>query len=336
MSILGFLKKQLIDVLEWNEVGDEILAWRYPMQDNEIQNGGKLTVREGQRALFVNEGRVADQFGPGLYTLTTKNLPLLTDLMNIAKGFESPFKSDVVFFSTREKIDQKWGTPQPITVNDKQFGAIRLRAFGSFSYTISDVDVFYKKLSGARDLYSIQDLDGQLRSAISMSLATFFGKSEIGFVEMAGNQTAFSELLKTAMKDTFAQYGLSVATFFVQSVSLPEEVQAYLDKASSMRVVGDLRNYAQFQTAEAIGTAAANPGGMGGIGAGLGAGAAIGQAMMGAFSQANASSSSASSGGSGSEEVLETIAKLHDLVGKGILTQAEFDTKKAELLKKIT
>ena len=331
MGILSFLKKQLIDVVEWNETGDDTLAWRYPMQDNEIQNGGKLTVREGQRALFVNEGRIADEFGPGLYTLTTQNLPILTDLMNWGKGFESPFKSDIVFFSTREKIDQKWGTPQPITVRDKDFGAIRLRAFGSYSYDISDVQIFYKKLSGGRERYTVEELDGQLKSAIAMALATFLGKSEIGFVEMAGNQSAFSDLLKTAVHDAFAQYGLQVATFYVQSVSLPEEVQAYLDKASSMRVVGDLKNYAQFQTAEAIGTAAANPGGLGGIGAGLAAGQAVGQAMMGAFNK-----NDQGSGTNASDDALATLSKLHDLVAKGILTQAEFDEKKAELLKKIT
>ena len=334
MGIINFLKKQLIDVIEWNETGDELLAFRYPMQDHEIQNGGKLTVREGQMALFVNEGQVADLFGPGLHNLTTQNLPILTDLKNWDKGFLSPFKSDVVFFSTREKIDQKWGTPQPITLKDKDFGPIRLRAFGSYSFCLTDPKVFYKKLSGARDVYSLSDLEGQLRSMVATALATFFGKGEIAFLEMAGNQTLLSDQLKAVLTETFNQYGLGVQTFYVQSISLPEEVQAYLDKSSSMHVLGDMQKYAQFQTADSIHLAAENPGGIGGLGAGVAVGQAIGSSMMNAFSQ-NGSTAGNQAGAAAGEDVVATLTKLHDLVAKGILTQAEFDAKKAELLKKI-
>ena len=178
MGIVNFFKKQFIDVIEWNESGDQVLAYRYPMQDHEIQNGGQLTVREGQLELFVNEGQVADLFSPGLHVLNTRTLPILTNLKNWDKAFQSPFKSDVVFFSTREKIDQKWGTPQPITLNDKDFGAIRLRAFGTYSFKIEDAKLFYQKLSGARDEYGISDLEGQLRSMTASTLASFFGKGE--------------------------------------------------------------------------------------------------------------------------------------------------------------
>lgn len=343
MGIINFLKKQFIDVIEWNENGDEVLAYRYPMQDHEIQNGGQLTVREGQAALFVNEGQVADLFGAGLHKLTTQNLPILTDLKNWDKAFLSPFKSDVVFFSTREKIDQKWGTPQPITLKDKDFGPIRLRAFGTYSFNLTDPKLFYKKLSGARDVYSLSDLEGQLKSMVATTLATFFGKGEIAFLEMAGNQSALSDHMKAALVETFSQYGLGVQTFFVQSISLPEEVQAYLDKSSSMRVLGDMQKYAQFQTADSIHLAAENPGGLGGLGAGVAVGQAIGSSMMNAFLGGGSSSSGSSSSNAGaanssaasSAEVLATLTKLHELVAQGILTQAEFDAKKAELLKKI-
>ena len=142
VTLRQFLGKQLIDVIQWNEAEDGMLAFRYPMQDMEIQNGGQLTVRESQMAAFVNEGKIADVFGPGLHTLTTRNLPLLTDLMNSDKGFESPFKSDVYFFSTRLQIDQKWGTATPITIRDKEFGAVRLRGYGIYSYRIADPRVF--------------------------------------------------------------------------------------------------------------------------------------------------------------------------------------------------
>ena len=153
MTLREFLTKQLIDVLQWNETEDGILAWRYPMQDMEIQNGGQLTVRESQVAVFVDEGKIADVFGPGLHTLNTRNLPLLTDLMNWDKGFESPFKSDVYFFSTRLQMAQKWGTATPITIREKEFGAVRLRGYGIYSYRVKDrADVFRAGERDARHL----------------------------------------------------------------------------------------------------------------------------------------------------------------------------------------
>src|SRR3954447_3539063 len=154
MSLRSFISKQFIDVIEWVEPEDGILSYRYPMQDREIQNGGKLTVRDSQMAVFVNEGKLADAFGPGLYTLNTHTLPILTYLKNWDKAFKSPFKSDVYFFSTREQLDQKWGTAQPITVRDKELGALRVRAFGNYTYQVKDPKVFHQKISGTRDSYS--------------------------------------------------------------------------------------------------------------------------------------------------------------------------------------
>src|SRR5260370_9003596 len=162
MSLGDFLKKQFIDVIHWTEPEDGILAYRFPMQDMEIQNGGKLTVRESEMAAFVNEGRVADIFSPGLYTLNTQTLPILTNLMNWDKAFQSPFKSDVYFFSTRLQVNQRWGTPNAITIRDKEFGAVRLRAFGIYSYRLSDPRTFYTKVSGTRALYSVADPHGHL------------------------------------------------------------------------------------------------------------------------------------------------------------------------------
>ncbi|MGH9633035.1 MAG: SPFH domain-containing protein, partial [Bryobacteraceae bacterium] len=166
MGIRDFFLKQFIDVIHWTEPEDGILAWRFPMKDMEIQNGAKLTVRESQMAAFVNEGRMADVLGPGLYTLNTNTLPLLTNLMNWDKLFQSPFKSDVYFFSTRLQTNQRWGTPQPVTIRDKEFGAVRLRAFGIYSYRLSDPRTFHMKISGTRDLYRVAELEGQLRNTI--------------------------------------------------------------------------------------------------------------------------------------------------------------------------
>src|ERR1039457_3686854 len=166
MSLRDFLAKQFIDVIHWTEPEDGILAYRYPMQDMEIQNGGKLTVRESQMAAFVNEGRIVDIFAPGLYTLSTHTLPLLTNLLNWDKAFKSPFKSDVYFFSSRLRMDQKWGTATPITIRDREFGAVRMRAYGIYAYRIDDARKFYQKVSGSRGVYLVGDLEGQLRNTI--------------------------------------------------------------------------------------------------------------------------------------------------------------------------
>jgi membrane protease subunit (stomatin/prohibitin family) len=341
MSLTDFIRKQFIDVIDWVESEPGLLAYRYPMQDREIQNGGMLTVRESQLAVFVNEGKLADVFKPGLYKLTTNTLPILTYVRNWDKAFQSPFKSDVFFFTTREQLDQRWGTSQPITVRDKDYGPLRIRAFGNYSYRIRDIEPFWKRLSGTFERYTVEDLDGQLRARVMQELASFLGASAIAFVDMAANQAQFSAKLKEVLTAPFGEYGLELCSFQVESVSLPEELQERMDKAASMRIVGDLRAYTQFQTAEAIPTAAANPGGLAGAGAGIGAGVAIGQAMAGQMAAVGGAAAPAAAAGAAQaaaaagEDPLALLDRLHELVGKGVLTQAEFDAKKAQLLDKI-
>jgi membrane protease subunit (stomatin/prohibitin family) len=329
MGIMDFLKKQFIDVIEWVETEDGLLSWQYPMQDREIQNGAQLTVRESQLALFVNEGKIADLFGPGRYTLNTQTLPLLTNLKNWDKLFASPFKSDLYFFSTREQIDQRWGTSNPITIRDKEFGPIRLRAHGTYSYRISDPRLFFQKISGTRPAYATSELEAQLRSMVLTALSSHFGAAEVAFMDLAAQPDRFSKTLQEILRPTFAQYGLELATFLIQNISLPEELQKYLDKASSMRLLGDLKRYAQFQVADSVPLAAQNEGGAAGIGVGLGAGVGFGQAMASAFQQPAAGSEAPK------EDVFATLEKLQGLLTKGILTQEEFDRKKAELLSRI-
>ncbi|MGD0669711.1 MAG: SPFH domain-containing protein [Bryobacteraceae bacterium] len=283
MSLREFLVKQLIDVIQWTEAGDDVLAYRYPMQDMEIQNGGQLTVRDSQVALFVNEGRIADVFGPGLYKLTTRNLPLLTDLMNWDKGFESPFKSDVYFFSTRLRMDQRWGTATPITIRDKEFGAVRLRGYGIYSYRIADPKLFYGNVSGTRDTYYVSDLEGQLRNSIVAKMTDVFAPSEVAFVDMAANQGKLAEKIAGEMKPVFAGLGLELAQFVVENLSLPDDLQKVLDQRIGATMAGDLGRYTQFQAAQSLPVAAANPGGAAGVGVGLGAGLTMAQTMMGAI-----------------------------------------------------
>jgi membrane protease subunit (stomatin/prohibitin family) len=281
MSLRDFISKQFIDVIDWTEPEDGILAYRYPMQDREIQNGGKLTVRDSQAAVFVNEGKVADEFAPGLYTLNTQTLPILTYLKNWDKAFQSPFKSDVYFFSTRIQTDQHWGTQNPITIRDKEFGAIRLRGFGIYSYHLSVAKTFYNKISGTRDLYRVADLEGQLRNTIIAKMTDAFAASQVPFLDMAANQGALAEKISEQLKPGFADYGLTLDSFVVENLSLPDELQKVLDQRISMNVIGDMGRYTQYQVAQSIPIAAANEGGGSvGIGAGLGAGVAIGQAMV--------------------------------------------------------
>ncbi len=343
MGLMDFIKKQFIDVIQWTEASDGTLAWRYPMQDMEIQNGAVLVVRESQMALFVNEGKVADAFGPGTYKLTTQTLPLLTNLKNWDKLFDSPFKSDVYFFSTRQQIDQKWGTPQPITIRDSDFGAVRLRAFGNYSFRVATPALFHTEISGTRETYSVEDVDGQLRGLVLQNISNAIAASGVAFLDLAANQLSFAQALTKQLAPEFEKIGLKLEGMTVQSVSLPEELQKVLDQKIGMGMVGgDMGKFMQYQTAQAIPKfaegAAGGGGGIAGDAMGLGAGVALGQVLaqnLQAGLQTASAAAVQAAAGVKPEDVMATLEKLADLKGKGILTQEEFDAKKAELLKKL-
>jgi membrane protease subunit (stomatin/prohibitin family) len=344
MGLMDFVKKQFIDIIQWTEDDGETMAYRYPMADFEIQYGGSLTVRESQMAVFINEGKLADVFGPGMHKLTTQTLPVLTYLQNWDKLFESPFKSDVYFFSTRQRLDRKWGTPTPVTIRDKEFGMVRLRAFGIYAYHLVDPKLFHTNISGTIEKYTGEQLESQLRNTIVAHIADIFGESGVAFVDMAGNQLEFGNALKSKLDPIFAGYGLALDSFAVQSISLPEEIEKMLDTKIGMNVIGDMGRYTQFQVANSIPLAAQNEGGIAGIGAGLGAGMTMGQVMAGAMTQAMTPQQSAPTPGAAvpaaavpsMDEIIANIEKLHGLVEKGILSKEEFDAKKAELMKKIS
>lgn len=338
MGLFDFVKKQFIDIIQWTEPEDGILLYRYPMADMEIQNGAALIVRDSQAALFVNEGTVADQFGPGTYKLTTQTLPVLTYLKNWDKLFESPFKSDVLFFSTRLQLDRRWGTPNPVVVRDKDFGVVRLRAFGNYTYKLSDPKKFYAEIGGTRETYTADELEGQLSGLVVQAISDSFAKSGVAFFDMAGNFGAIAQQVQPTLTGLFERYGITLDSFTVQNVSLPEEIQAALDKRINMNILGDLNRYTQFQTAESIPLAAQNPGGIAGIGAGLAAGMAMGQSMMqnlGVPTPQQPGAAAPSPSPSGGDDIAGTLETLHNLMTKGVLTQQEFEAKKAELLKKL-
>jgi membrane protease subunit (stomatin/prohibitin family) len=339
MGLMDFIKKQFIDILQWTEGTDGVLAWRYPMADFEIQYGASLTVRESQMALFVNEGKVADVFGPGMYKLTTQTLPVLTYLKNWDKLFESPFKSDVYFFSTRQQVDQRWGTQQPVTIRDKDFGAVRLRAFGNYAYRIVDPKKFHTEISGTRDSYGVADLDGQLRGLMLQHISDAVAQSGIAFLDLAANQIEFAKQIQAATAPSFDTLGLKLESVTVQNLSLPEELQKILDQKIGMGMVGgDMGKFMQYQTAQAMPElakgAAAGGGGIAGDAMGLGAGVALGQVMAQQLQQGLQGGAAAA--GVKPDEVMATLEKLGELKAKGILTDEEFAAKKAELLKKLS
>ncbi len=350
MALMDFIKKQFIDIIQWTEEGDGTLAWRFPMAGMEIQTGGTLVVRESQMAIFVNEGQVADVFGPGTYKLTTQTLPVLTYLKNWDKLFQSPFKSDVYFFSTRQQIDQKWGTPQPITIRDKDFGAVRLRAFGNYAFRIADPKAFHTEISGTRESYPVADLEGQLRGMVLQNISNAIAGSGLPFLDLAANQVMFADALTKELAPLFAKLGILIESLTVQNVSLPEELQKILDQKIGMGMVGnDMAKFMQYQTAQAIPKFAEGGGGGGsgiaGDAMGLGAGVALGQVLAQNLAQglqapvapaaAAAAQTAAAPVGVKPEDVMATLEKLGELKSKGILTQEEFDAKKAELLKKL-
>lgn len=299
------------------------------MEDNEIQFGANLTVRDGQHAIFLNNGELADSFTPGLFELNTDTLPIFTNLENWDKGFKSPFKSDVTFFSTRENAGLKWGTAQPITVRDSEFGAIRIRAFGTYSFRIADVEQFYRTtFANVAELW-VTDIEPQMRSIIATSLAATLGSDNTAFLDLAANQQALSEKLRQAADNATDQWGDAVPSLFVESLSLPDAVQEAIDSGSSMRVLGDLNQYARFKAADTLDEAATASGGVAGAGAGVAAAMALGQVMSGGLTGQGAPAAAQHG------DPLELIEKLHKLHIAGALSEAEYNAKKAELLARL-
>ena len=284
MGLFDALRNEFIQIIEWLDESSNTLVYRFPVHDQEIKMGAQLTVRENQVALFINEGEVADLFKPGRYELSTQNLPILTTLRGWKYGFDSPFKAEVYFFNTRLFTDLKWGTSNPVMMRDAEFGMIRMRAFGTYAIRIADPKEFFKSVVGTQGLTTTEDILGQLRSTIINHFSDIIAESKIAALDLASSYRELSQLAQKELAPSFASYGLELARFNIDNISLPEEVEAAIDQRTKLGVYGDrLQQYAQMQTADSIKVAAANPGGIAGAGAGLGAGMAIGQTMGQAF-----------------------------------------------------
>lgn len=285
MGIFKMIKGQLIDVIEWTDSSANTMVYRYESGGKEIMMGAQLTVRESQVAVFVNEGKIADVFQPGRYELSTQNMPVMTALKSWKYGFNSPFKAEVYFINTRQFLDLKWGTSNPVMMRDTDFGMIRLRAFGIYSFRVQDPVVFLREVFGTSELFTTEGVEGQVKRMIVSSLSDMLAQSKIPALDLAANYDELSQYMLNAISPKITHLGLKLDSFVIENISLPEEVEKAMDRRTSMGVVGDLNRYAQFQGAEALREAANNPGGSAGIGVGMGAGMAMGQMMGQSFQQ---------------------------------------------------
>ncbi|ODS10969.1 uncharacterized protein VSF3289_01230 [Vibrio scophthalmi] len=285
---MGFWNKimgEFIDIVEWIDDSNDTLVWRFERHQNEIKNGAQLTVRQGQVAIFVNEGQIADVFESGMYQLTTANLPILSTLKGWKHGFNSPFKAEVYFVNMRLFTNNKWGTKNPIMLRDPEFGPVRLRAFGNYDIRVSEPLKLLEQVVGTDGCFQIDEIQGQLRTMAVARFTDAVGESKLPVLDMAANYDEFALLMREKMNGDFATYGLTLAKFMVENISLPPEVEEALDKRSSMGILGNLNQYTQFQAAEALEAAAQNGGGNASAGMEMGMGFAMAQQMAQAMTQ---------------------------------------------------
>ncbi|UOE39189.1 SPFH domain-containing protein [Chryseobacterium oryzae] len=285
MGLFDRLKQEFIDIIEWTDNSQNTIVWKFPRFNNEIKMNAKLTVRESQQAVFFNEGTIADVFNPGMYTLQTQNMPILATLKGWKYGFESPFKADVFFVNTKQFIDQKWGTKNAIVLNDDRFGMIELRSFGTFAFKVIDAGKFIKEIAGTNDTYETEDVIGQLKSIIVTKFSSAIGDGSIPIDKFAANLEDLSRICQTKLNDEFAGYGLEITKFLIENVSMPEDLKKEIFEYSRLNKL-DMQKLSQFKAAQSIEIAAANEGGLAGIGAGIG----VGNAMAGVFTQNQTSS----------------------------------------------
>ncbi len=284
---------QFIEVIEWKDESSNRMVYEFPVHKNEIKMGAQLTVRESQVAIFVNEGQIADVFEPGRYSLNTENMPILTKLKSWKYGFNSPFKAEVYFVNTKQFLDQKWGTKNPIMMRDKEFGIIRLRGFGVYGFRITDCVTFMKEVFGTNPDVSTETISPQLSQYIVSGITDYIAEMQIPALDLAMKYDEIAEGMMNKLSAKFKEYGLTITNFVISNLSLPPEVEAAMDKRTQMGVLGDLDKYTKYQAAEAIRDAAQNEGGgMASMGAGIGVAGAMSKVMMDAMSPQNTTSQS--------------------------------------------
>ncbi len=347
MGLLDWGKAQFLDVVEWLDDTNDTMAWRFPFRGQEIQNGGKLVVRESQVAVFVNEGQFADAFGPGTHTLNTQNLPILATLKGWKFGFESPFKSDVYFLNTKLFNDLGWGTPNPIMMRDADFGVLRIRAFGIYSIRVVDPKSFLKNVVGTNGVFSVADIQEQLRKSLVSRFTDALGEAKVPALDLAAKYDELSDLLRAKMDPEFQTMGLECSKLFIENISLPEEVEAMMDKRTSVGMMAPVMGaYTQMQVADSMPLAAQNPGGMAGMGMGLGMGVGMGNMMgaqMGAsmgqmqqqpYPQGMGAPQPPPVPATPTKSLKEELTDLKDLFDSQLISQPEFDAQRAAIMRK--
>lgn len=280
MGLLDPLLGEFIDVVEWNEIGTDQLVWRFPRYKDAIKSGAQLIVREGQQAVFVNEGRIADCFEPGRHRLSTRNLPLLTTLLALPTAFESPFKAEVYFISMRRFTDQRWGTKHPVLLRDAELGPIRLRGFGTFEVQVSNPQQLIINLNGSNPTFNLADIQLQLRNLIVSRLADILGEAKIPALDLAANYDELSASLNKRLASTSTDYGLEITNLLVENIALPAEVEAAIDRRAAIGLTGNLDDFRTYQEGIALEKAAANPAGMAAGAAGLAMGFGLGERIQ--------------------------------------------------------
>ena len=296
MGILDIFKSQLIDVIEWKDSSANTMVHRYDNNGKEIMMGAQLTVRESQVAVMVNEGQIADVFAPGRYELSTQNMPIMTALQSWKFGFNSPFKAEVYFINTKQFLDRKWGTSNPVMMRDAEFGMVRLRAHGIYSFRVTDPVAFLKEVFGTSAYMTVEGVEGQIKRTLVSGLSDAIAQSKIPALDLAANYDELSQYALQALAPRIENLGLKLESFVIENISLPQEVEQAMDRRTSMGVVGDLNKYTQFQAAEAMRDAANNQGGTAGMGAGMGAGMMMAQAMQMSGQQVQAAPAAAVAG----------------------------------------
>ena len=321
MGLMDYLKTQFLEIIEWQDDSRDTISWRFPDEDKEIKNGAQLIVRESQTAQFIYLGQFGDTFGPGKYSLVTDNIPILSTLKGWKYGLHSPFKADLYYVNTRLFTGNKWGTANPIMLRDADFGIVRARAYGTFDFHVVDVKTFLKEVAGTDDHFRLDEFSDTMRSRIVSVFTDALASAKVPVLDVAARYSELGEALLPAINPAVvSKYGIEISSFIVENVSVPPEVEAAIDKRSSMAAVGNLNDYVKFQMAEAMGKGGGEAGGMAGTAAGLGAGLAMGQQMMAAMGTPQATPPVAGAGAV--PPVIPAGGGIPELLGTGDVAKA--------------
>lgn len=346
MGLLGWMKRQLIDIIECTDQGNA-LVWRFPHHDNEIKNGAKLIVRPGQVAVFIHEGQLGDVFGPGTYTLETQNIPVLTSLKSWKYGFDSPFRSEITFVSVKTALSNKWGTMNPITLRDADFGMVRLRAYGMYAVKVNpdveSVKKFFTDIVGTDGYMTLDEIEGHLRGMLVSAFTAALGEAKVPALDLAGNYDKIAAVCSEKMKPEFEAHGVMLTQFVIQNISLPPEVEKAIDTRASMGALGNMAQYTQYQAANAMRESAKHGGGggMANMAVEMSTGLAMGQMMASQMSglapQAAAAAPApvAAPAAAAAPSVGERLKTLKDLHEQGLIDAATFAAKRDAILAEI-